>query len=67
MSSRNTWVAAAVTGALACVSASAAEPAAKTIDFDIPAQSITTALRVYAEKTGEQVVFFSEVGRGKQS
>lgn len=66
MSSRNTWVAAAVAGALACVTASAAEPA-KTIDFDIPAQSIATALRVYAEKTGEQVVFFSEVGSGKQS
>lgn len=35
--------------------------------FDIKAQSVSKALRAYAEQTGEQVVYFSEVGKGRQS
>jgi iron complex outermembrane receptor protein len=35
--------------------------------FDIEAQSVSTALRAYAQQTGEQVVFYSEVGKGRES
>ncbi len=35
--------------------------------FDIRAQPVSTALRAYAQQTGEQVVFFSEVGKGRES
>ena len=35
--------------------------------FDIKAQSVSKALRAYAQQTGEQVVFFSEVGKGRES
>ncbi len=66
MPSRNTWLAAAVSASLYTLCAASATAAAST-QFDIPAQSLSSALRVYAEKTGEQVVFFSEIGAGKQS
>lgn len=35
--------------------------------FDIQAQPLSKALRAYAQQTGEQVVFFSEVGKGRKS
>jgi len=35
--------------------------------FDIEAQSVSRALRRYAEQTGDQVVYFSEVGKGRES
>ena len=35
--------------------------------FDIKAQSVSKALRAYAQQTGEQVVFYSEVGKGRES
>ena len=66
MPSRNTWLAAAVSASL-CTLWTASAAAAVPTQFDIPAQSLASALRVYAEKTGEQVVFFSEIGAGKQS
>ncbi|HEY5809740.1 MAG TPA: TonB-dependent receptor [Povalibacter sp.] len=67
MLTRSIWLATAVSGALIAITATAAEAPATTLDFDIPAQPVATALRVYAEKTGEQIVFFSEVGAGRQS
>ncbi|HWK75751.1 MAG TPA: TonB-dependent receptor [Povalibacter sp.] len=66
MLSRSTWLAVAVSTALSA--ASAAETAtATTRQFSIPAQPIAAALRQYAEKTGDQIVFFSEVGSGRES
>src|SRR5262245_27507423 len=38
-----------------------------TEHFDIRSQPLSQALRVYALQTGDQVVFFSEVGRGRDS
>src|SRR5688572_5767054 len=35
--------------------------------FDIDAQPISAALRDYAQQTGEQVVFYSEIGKGRES
>lgn len=35
--------------------------------FSIPAQAIETALRAYAEQSGDQVVFYSEVAHGKRA
>lgn len=35
--------------------------------FSIPAQAIESALRVYAEQSGDQVVFYSEVAHGKRA
>jgi len=35
--------------------------------FDITAQALSSALRAYADLTGEQVVFFSEVGKNQRS
>jgi iron complex outermembrane recepter protein len=35
--------------------------------FDIGSQPLAQALRLYALQTGEQVVFFSDVGRGRDS
>lgn len=66
MFSRNTWLAVAISTAIS--TAAAAETAAiATQEFSIPAQPIASALRMYAEKTGEQIVFFSEVGSGRES
>src|SRR5688572_11271385 len=35
--------------------------------FEIRAQSLSNALRAYADQTGEQIVFFSDIGKGVQS
>ena len=35
--------------------------------FDISSQPLSQALRAYALQTGDQVVFFSEVGHGRES
>lgn len=35
--------------------------------FAIQAQPLASALRAYAEQTGDQVVFFSDIGKDKQS
>jgi TonB-dependent siderophore receptor len=49
-------------------SAIAAEPAAVSArHFEISAQSLSGALRAFADQTGEQVVFFSEIGRDQRS
>lgn len=66
MLSRNTWLAMAIAAAVGTASA-AETPVAAAQDFSIPAQPIASALRAYAEKTGEQIVFFSEVGAGRES
>ncbi len=36
-------------------------------DFSIAAQSVSQALREYAQQSGDQVVFYSDVGKGLQS
>lgn len=66
MVSRSTWLALAIAAALSGAAAAEAASAA-TQQFSIPAQPIASALRLYAEKTGEQIVFFSEVGSGRES
>jgi outer membrane receptor protein involved in Fe transport len=48
---------------LPCVALS--QTAATT--FSIPAQPIESALRAYAEQSGDQVVFYSEVAHGKST
>lgn len=46
----------------------AEEPGASATErFNIKSQPLSTALRAYAEQTGEQVVFFSNIGRGRES
>lgn len=48
--------------------ARAAEPAvASAQHFEISAQPLSVALRAFADQTGEQVVFFSEIGRDQRS
>jgi iron complex outermembrane receptor protein len=54
--------------ALIASAASLADDAAPTTErFNITSQPLSQALRAYAEQTGEQVVFFSNVGRGRES
>jgi outer membrane receptor protein involved in Fe transport len=45
----------------------AKEPAEGLENFDIKAQPLSIALREYAQATGEQIVFFSEIGRKRDS
>jgi outer membrane receptor protein involved in Fe transport len=42
-------------------------PSADERDFSIAAQSVSQALREYAQQSGDQVVFYSEVGKGLES
>ncbi|HEX7011804.1 MAG TPA: TonB-dependent receptor [Steroidobacteraceae bacterium] len=70
-----TLAAMAALGALALISQpvlgaeapsdSGAEAAAR--EFDIAAGSLAEALRQYAEQSGDQVVFYSDIGRGRES
>jgi outer membrane receptor protein involved in Fe transport len=52
--------------AAAAVSAASADEAVAR-HFAIQSQPLTSALRAYAEETGDQVVFFSDIGKDKQS
>src|SRR5690349_5019534 len=52
--------------AAATADASATE-SAETQEFSIPAQPVSQALREYAQQSGDQVVFYSEVGKGLES
>ena len=36
-------------------------------DFSIAAQPVSQALREYAQQSGDQIVFYSDVGRGRES
>jgi iron complex outermembrane recepter protein len=46
----------------------AGEEAAETKqDFNIAAQPLSQALRAYAQQSGDQIVFYSEVGQGRES
>src|SRR5678816_4883634 len=45
---------------------SGAESAEKR-DFSIAAQPVSQALREYAQQSGDQIVFYSDVGRGRES
>jgi iron complex outermembrane recepter protein len=36
-------------------------------DFSIAAQPLSEALRVYAEQSGDQIVFYSDLGKGRES
>src|SRR5262245_33469790 len=38
-----------------------------TKEFNIAAQPVSEALRVYAEQSGDQIVFYSEIGKGRES
>lgn len=40
---------------------------AQKLNFNIAAQPLSQALREYAQQSGDQVVFYSEVGEGRQS
>lgn len=61
-------VAAAVALALASAWSSAQEsPTGQVERFEIKAQPLSSALRAFADQTGEQVVFFSEIGKGLQA
>ena len=42
-------------------------PSAEERDFNIAAQQVSQALREYAQQSGDQVVFYSEVGKGRES
>lgn len=53
--------------ALAASALASGGPPAARERFDIAAQPLATALRAYADQTGEQVVFFSKLGRGRES
>lgn len=53
---------------LLATSASVADEAASATErYNIRSQPLSQALRAYAEQTGEQVVFFSDIGRGRES
>jgi outer membrane receptor protein involved in Fe transport len=60
-----------LTAALAAAARLAvAQPAARAEavrEFSIGAQSLPQALRMYAEQSGDQVVFYSDVGKGRES
>lgn len=36
-------------------------------DFNIAAQPVSQALRAYAQQSGDQIVFYSEIGKGRES
>ena len=36
-------------------------------EFSIAAQPVSQALRAYAQQSGDQVVFYSDIGRGRES
>lgn len=36
-------------------------------DFSIAAQPVSQALRAYAQQSGDQIVFYSEIGKGRES
>jgi hypothetical protein len=64
------WFIVALTAALCLtVAAVANEQVVHTakIDFDIPAQPLVTALQVYSEKSGVQVMYESESAAGRRS
>ncbi len=46
---------------------SADAPSAEKRDFSIAAQPVSQALREYAQQSGDQIVFYSDVGRGRES
>ena len=58
-----------------CAGLTIAQPQARAADaavasaqhFEIGAQPLSIALRAFADQTGEQVVFFSEIGRDQRS
>lgn len=43
------------------------EPTDPKQEFNIAAQPLSEALRVYAQQSGDQIVFYSEVGKGRES
>ena len=61
-------LAASIAFTLSCAAATAQAAQAPAAErFDIQAQALSGALRAYAEQTGEQVVFFSDIGQGLRS
>ncbi len=61
-------LAAVLTACICSTSWAATEVAAASVErFEIRSQSLSDALRVYADQTGEQIVFFSEIGKGLKS
>src|SRR5690242_1559683 len=36
-------------------------------EFSIAAQPVSQALRAYAQQSGDQIVFYSEIGKGRES
>jgi len=60
-------ISASVFASLMMSAAWADEAAAATERFNIRSQPLSQALRAYSEQTGEQVVFFSKIGRGRDS
>jgi iron complex outermembrane receptor protein len=59
--------------AIACADAAREPPAEKPAaaesrqDFSIAAQPLSQALRVYAQQSGDQIVFYSDVGKGREA
>jgi iron complex outermembrane recepter protein len=51
----------------ACVLADKPDPGDAKQDFSIAAQPVSQALRAYAQQSGDQIVFYSEVGQGRES
>lgn len=61
------WLAisAATIGATVCVAVAQAEDLAEQRqNFEIASQPLASALRSYAQQSGDQIVFFSELGQG---
>lgn len=58
-------LAVASAGALAQTNPSGAEQARQ--EFNIAAQPLSQALREYAQQSGDQVVFYSEIGKGREA
>ncbi|MGH8178837.1 MAG: TonB-dependent receptor domain-containing protein [Steroidobacter sp.] len=60
---------AAIAGGLAFADAPSvkAPPSDPAREFNIAAQPLSQALRAYAEQSGDQIVFYSDVGRGRES
>lgn len=79
MFSRSIWLTVAVSTLLsaaatagdvteeASTTQTSATQAGRMQKFSIPSQPVASALRQYAQKTGEQIVFYSELGTGRES